>query len=66
MLLLLMSSLINALLLEGVSADARKGYSGTYVHLGRKAATMIAPDVPRPFALTSATVMEISMVTGGL
>jgi hypothetical protein len=52
-----------ALLSEGVSADARRGYSGTYVHLGRKAATMLAPDLPRPFALKSASVMEISMVT---
>jgi hypothetical protein len=30
-----------ALLSEGVSADAR-GYVGTYVHLGRKAATIWA------------------------
>jgi hypothetical protein len=36
------------------------------VHLGRKAATTIAPDWPRPFALKSASVMEISMVTGVL
>jgi hypothetical protein len=31
-----------ALLSEGVSANARTGYSGTYVHLGRKAATIWA------------------------
>jgi hypothetical protein len=48
----------------GVSADARRGYSRTYVHLGRKAATMMAPDAPRPLALKSASAMEISIVTG--
>jgi hypothetical protein len=31
-----------ALLSEGVSANAMRGYSGTYVHLGRKAATIWA------------------------
>jgi hypothetical protein len=34
--------LVMALLSEGVSANARSGYSGTYVHLGRKAATIWA------------------------
>jgi hypothetical protein len=41
-----------------------QGYSGTYVHLGRKAAAMIAPDTPRALRLRSASIMEVSMVTG--
>jgi hypothetical protein len=47
-----------------MSADIRKGYSVTYMHLGRKAPTTIAPDKPRPFPLKSASTMEVSMVTG--
>jgi hypothetical protein len=39
---LLISKRVIALLLDGVSANARRGYSGTYVHLGRKAATIWA------------------------
>jgi hypothetical protein len=34
------------------------------MHLGRNAATMMAPEEPRPFPLKSALVMEASMVTG--
>jgi hypothetical protein len=51
---------------EGVSVDVKRGYSDTYVHLGRKAATMIAPDTPRHFLLKSASTTEVSMVTGSL
>jgi hypothetical protein len=47
-------------------ADVRRGYSDTYVHLGRKAAAMIAPDAPRHFPPKSASTMEVSMVTGSL
>jgi hypothetical protein len=34
------------------------------VHLGRKAAAMIAPDVPRYFPPKSASIMEVFRVTG--
>ena len=34
--------LVIALLSERLSANVRRGYSGTYVHLGRKAATIWA------------------------
>jgi hypothetical protein len=33
----------------GVSANVRRGYSGTYVHPGRTAAMILAPSTPRPF-----------------
>jgi hypothetical protein len=36
----------------------------TYVHFGRNAESMMAPDGPRPFPLKPASVMEVSMVTG--
>jgi hypothetical protein len=49
-----------------VSADIRRGYSRTYMHLGRKAAAMIAPDTPRPFPSKSASTIGVSMVTGSL
>ena len=49
---------------EGVSVDVKRGYSDTYVHLGRKAAAMIAPDIQRSLPLNSASIMEVSMVTG--
>jgi hypothetical protein len=39
---------------------------GTYVHLGRKAASTLAPEGPRSFPLRSAEIMEISMVAGCL
>ena len=42
-----------------------EGCSCTYLHLGRKAASMIAPEAPRCFPLKSASVIEASMVTGG-
>jgi hypothetical protein len=41
-----------------VLADARRGYSGTYMHLGRKAPTMIVPDTPFP--------TKVSFYHGGL
>jgi hypothetical protein len=47
-----------------VSVDVKRGYPDTYVHLGRKAAAMIAPDVPRYFPPKSASTMEVSIVTG--
>jgi hypothetical protein len=53
-----------ALLSEGVSVDVKRRYSDTYVHLGRKAATMIAPDAPRHFLPKFAFTMEVFMVTG--
>ena len=58
-----MSKVVNALLSEGVSVDVKRGYSDTYVHFGRKAATMIAPDSPRPFSRKSTSTIEVSMVT---
>ena len=33
------------------------------MHLGRKAESMMAPDMPRPFPLKSNTVMVVSMVS---
>jgi hypothetical protein len=45
---------------EGLQARVR----GTYVHLGRKAASTLAPEGPSCFLLRSAETMEISMVTG--
>ena len=41
-----------------------EGYSCTYWHLGRKAASMMAPEASKVFPLKSASVMELSMVTG--
>jgi hypothetical protein len=43
----------------------QRGYrQGTYVHLGRKAASTLAPEGPSSFQLRSAEIMEISMVAG--
>ena len=39
---------------------------GTYMHLGRKAASTLAPEGPSSFLLRSAEIMEISMVAGWL
>ena len=36
----------------------------TYWHLGRKAASMMAPEACRSLPLKSASVMDVSMVTG--
>jgi hypothetical protein len=47
-----------------MSVDVERGYSATYLHLGRKAAAMIAPDAPRYFPPKSASTMEVSIVTG--
>ena len=44
----------------------RGGYLGTYVHLGRKAESIVAPDTPRPFPLKLASIIEASIVTGWL
>ena len=41
-----------------------EGYSCTYLHLGRKAPSMMAPEACKPLPLKSASVMELSMVTG--
>jgi hypothetical protein len=38
--------------------------AATYLHLGMKAATMMAPESPNPHPLNSASVIEVSMVTG--
>jgi hypothetical protein len=38
----------------------------THLHFGRKPASIIAPDIPRPLLLKSASVMRVSMVTGVL
>jgi hypothetical protein len=46
---------VNALL-SAECQPIRKGYSGTHVHLGRKAPTMIVPDTPRSFPLKSSSV----------
>jgi hypothetical protein len=37
---------------------------GTYVHLGRKGESTLAPEGPKSFPLRSAEIMEISMVAG--
>jgi hypothetical protein len=38
----------------------------THLHFGRKPASIIAPDIPRPLLLKSASVMRVSMVTAVL
>ena len=43
-----------------------EGYSCTYLHLGRKAATIIEPEAPSILPLMSALVMELSIVTSCL
>ena len=43
-----------------------EGYSCTYLHLGRKAATIIAPEATSILSLMSALVMELSIVTSCL
>jgi hypothetical protein len=48
----------------GILGDIRSAYQDTYMHLGRKAESMMAPVTPRPFPLKSASTMEVSMVTG--
>jgi hypothetical protein len=52
----------SALLPEGVSANVRWGYSGTYVHLGRKAATIWASQ-GLSFPLKLASVISVVIVT---
>ena len=57
----------NALMADG-EKYIRGGTEGiflTYWHLGRKAASMMALEAPSFFLLKSASVMEVSMVTGG-
>ena len=46
---------------QGVSK--MDGAAGTYWHLGRKAATIIAPDTPSSLLLKSASVMSAFMAT---
>jgi hypothetical protein len=57
-----------ALLSEQVSADGGRGYlfgqAGTHVHVGKKAESIMAPDARRLFPLKSASVMDVSIVTG--
>ena len=50
----------------GITGDIGPFGRGTYVHLGRKAASTLAPEGPRSFPLRSAETMEISMVAGWL
>ena len=66
MLLLLMFRLVNALMAENISGVGQRGYSCTYWHLGRKAASMMAPEASKSFPLKSALVMDVSMVTASL
>jgi hypothetical protein len=40
--------------------------AATYLHLGMKAATMMAPETPILHPLKSASIIEVSMVTGFL
>ena len=37
----------------------------TYWHLGRKAASMMAPETPSSLPLKSASTIDVSIVTGG-
>jgi hypothetical protein len=46
--------------------SAAREYPGTYVHLGRKAESILAPDMPRPFPLKLASLMCDFIVTGWL
>jgi hypothetical protein len=51
-----------------VSADSGREYlfwqSVTHVHVGKKAVSIMAPDAQRAFPLKSASVMDVSIVTG--
>ena len=51
---------------ENISGVGQRGYSCTYWHLGRKAASMMAPEASKTFPLKSALVMDVSMVTASL
>ena len=53
-----------ALMAKNISGVGQRGYSCTYWHLGRKAASMMAPEAMRYFPLKLASVMEVSIVTG--
>ena len=55
----------NALMAKNISEVRQRGYVRTYWHLGRKAASMMAPEAPSFFPVKSTLVMEVSMVTGG-
>ena len=46
-----------------ISKGGSEEYSCTYWHLGRKAASMMAPEAPKYLLLKSASVMEVSIVT---